>query len=86
MIEVDIKADVLGFLNEGLEYIIAKSQKVLDFGTDKFVRILTSTRKVYVATRNEKQAIITDWDEDIHLLDGCVLNVKRLLDEEDIAY
>jgi len=86
VIEVDIKADVSGFLNEELEYIIAKSQKMLDFGTDKVVWILTANRKIYVATRNEKQAIITDWDEDILLLDGCVLNVKRLLDDEEIAY
>jgi hypothetical protein len=86
VIEVDIKADVSEFLNEDLEYIIAKSQKMLDFGTDKVVWILTSTRKVYVATRHEKQAIITDWDQDIPLLDGCVLNVMRLLDEEEISY
>lgn len=86
VIEVDIKADVAEFLNEDLDYIIAKSQKMLDFGTDKVVWILTSTRKLYVATRNQKQAVITDWDEDIHLLDDCTLNVKRLLDEEEITY
>jgi hypothetical protein len=86
VIGVDIKADVSAFINQDLEYIIAKSQKMLDFGVDKVVWILTSTRKIYVATRNEKQAIITDWDQDVPLLDDCVLNVKRLLEEEDISY
>lgn len=86
VIEVDIKADVSGFLNEDTAYIIEKSQKMLDFGTDKVIWVLTDNRKIYVATRHEKQAIITDWDEDILLLDGCVLNVKQLLDDEEIAY
>jgi Uma2 family endonuclease len=86
VIEVDIKADLSNFLNEETDYILAKSQKMLDFGVDKVVWILTSNRKIIVSTRNEKQAIITDWDDDILLLDGCVLNVKQLLDDEEIAY
>jgi Uma2 family endonuclease len=86
VIEVDIKADLSNFLNEETDYILAKSQKMLDFGVDKVVWILTSNRKIIVSTRNQKQAIITDWDDDILLLDGCVLNVKQLLDDEEIAY
>jgi hypothetical protein len=86
VIEVDIKADLSGFDSKELTYITGKAQKMLDFGVDKVVWILTENRKIYVATRNEKQAIFTDWDDDITLLDGCVLNVKRLLDEEEIDY
>lgn len=83
---MDIKADLVDFLNEDTNYILDKSQKILDLGVDKVVWILTATRKIIVSTRNEKQAIITDWDDDILLLDGCVLNVKQLLDDEEIAY
>ncbi len=86
VIEVDIKADLSDFANKELTYITGKVQKMLDFGVEKVVWILTENRKVYVATRNEKQAIFTDWDDEITLLDGCILNVKRLLDEEEIDY
>jgi Uma2 family endonuclease len=86
VIEVDIKADLVDFLNEETDYILSKSQKMLDFGVDKVVWILTSNRKIIVSTRNEKQAIITDWDDNILLLDDCILNVKQLLDDEEIAY
>ena len=86
VIEVDIKADLANFQDEETNYILDKSQKMLDFGVDKVVWILTHNRKIIVSTRNEKQAIITDWDNDILLLDGCVLNVKQVLDDEEIAY
>jgi hypothetical protein len=86
VIEVDIKADLSEFDNKDLSYITGKAQKMLDFGVEKVVWILTGNRKIYVATRHQKQAIFTDWDDEITLLDGCILNVKRLLDEEEIEY
>ncbi len=85
VIEVDIKADLENFLNAD-NYLIQKSQKMLDFGTDRVIWILTETRKVFVASRNEKQWIITDWDQDIVVMDGCALNIKQLLDDEEIDY
>ncbi len=85
VIEVDIKADIEAFLNEG-SYLFQKSQKMLDFGTERVIWILTETRKVFVAARDQKQWIITDWDQDITVMDGCVLNIKQLLDEEEIDY
>ena len=86
VIEVDIKADLANFQDEETNYILNKSQKMLDFGVGKVIWILTSNRKIIISTRNEKQAIITDWDDDILLLDDCILNVKQLLDDEEIAY
>ena len=85
VIEVDIKADVENFLNAD-NYLIQKSQKMLDFGTERVIWILTETRKVFVAARDQKQWIITNWDQDITVMDGCILNIKQLLDEEEIDY
>lgn len=85
VIEVDIKADVESFLNAD-NYLIQKSQKMLDFGTERVIWILTETRKVFVAARDQKQWIITNWDQDITVMDGCTLTIKQLLDEEEIDY
>lgn len=86
VIEVDIKAEVSSFQNEETNYILQKSQKILDFGTEKVVWILTDSQKIFVIDKNETKWYVVNWSEDIPLLDNCVLNIKQLLDEEDIQY
>lgn len=85
VIEVDIKADLEDFSNESA-YLFQKAKKILDFGTERVLWILTDLRKVFVAEQGQKQWFITDWDQDIVVLDNCVLNIKVLLDEEEIDY
>ena len=86
VIEVDIKADVADFPDREDGYIIEKSQKLLDFGVEKVLWIVTGKQKVYVIDRNDPTWYIINWSENIALLDDCVLNVKQLLDDEEIAY
>lgn len=86
VIEIDIKADVSDFLNQETGYLLDKSQKILDFGAEKIIWILTHSRKIFVADRNQTHWYFTDWSEDIPLLDDCILNVKKLLDEDEIEY
>lgn len=86
VIEVDIKAEVSNFQNEETNYILQKSQKILDFGTEKVVWILTDSQKIFVIDKNETKWYVVNWSEDIPLLDNCVLNINQLLDEEDIQY
>jgi Uma2 family endonuclease len=86
VIEVDIKAEVSSFQNEETNYILQKSQKMLDFGTEKVVWILTDSQKIFVIDQNETKWYVVNWSENIPVLDGCVLNVKQLLEEEDIHY
>ncbi len=86
-IEVDIKAEIelADFPAKEMDYIFDKSQKLLDFGVEKVIWITTRTRKVVVATQAQTW-IITDWHNDFELMAGCTLNIKQLLDNEDIAY
>ena len=58
VIEVDIKADLANFQDEDTNYILDKSQKMLDFGVDKVVWILTGNRKIVVSTRNENKPLL----------------------------
>jgi hypothetical protein len=80
VIEVDIKAEISSFQNEETNYILQKSQKMLDFGTEKVVWILTDSQKVFVIDKNETRWYVVNWSENIPLLDDCVLNIKQLLE------
>ncbi len=86
VIEVDIKADVTDFSAKETDYLLQKSQKMLDFGVEKVVWLLTALRKTYVIARHDPRWYVVNWTEDIPLLDGCVLNIQRLLEEEEIEY
>lgn len=86
VIEVDIKADLSDFPTKADEYIMRKSQKLLDFGVEKVLWIITSAKKVYVIDRNDPTWYVVNWSENIAVLDDCVLNIKQLLDDEEIAY
>ncbi len=63
-----------------------KANKMLGFGVEKVLWIVTSLQRVYVIDRNNPTWYIVDWSEPIVVLDGCSLNIKQLLDEEEIEY
>jgi len=86
VIEVDIKADLSDFPNKADEYIMRKSQKLLDFGVEKVLWIITGMQKVYVIDRNDPTWYVVNWSENITVVDDCILNIKQLLDEEGIEY
>ena len=66
-------------------YMLAKSQKLLDFGTEKVVWILTESKKIFVIIPGKEWKIV-DFDTDIPILDDCVLNLAKLLEEEGVEY
>jgi len=85
-IEVDTKIE---FDEETFDspqfYMLAKSQKLLDFGTEKVVWILTESKKIFVIIPGKEWKIV-DFDTDIPILDDCVLNLAKLLEEEGVEY
>ncbi|CAN5652469.1 hypothetical protein BH09BAC4_BH09BAC4_31070 [soil metagenome] len=86
VIEVDIKADVSDFEGTLDGYLIQKSQKLIDFGVEKVIWVITAAQKVYVIDRNDPTWYVVNWSENIPILDGCILNIKQLLDDEEIDY
>ncbi len=86
VVEVDIKADLVDFLNRENGYIMEKSQKLLDFGVERILWIVTDTRKVYVIDRNDPTWYVVNWSENITVLDDCVLNINQLLADEAIDF
>ena len=86
VIEVDIKIDLTEFDNNPDSYVMQKARKLLDFGVERVFWIITSFQKIYVIDRNDPTWHIVDWSTPINILDDCQLNVKQLLDEEEIDY
>jgi hypothetical protein len=84
-IEIDVKIDLslTEWTNEW-DYVIAKSNKMLDFGTEKVIWITTKSKKIFVSSKTERWYLV-DFHEDIPLFDGCVLNLQSLLDEEGVV-
>jgi Uma2 family endonuclease len=85
-IEVDVKIDLslTEWTNEW-DYVIAKTNKMLDFGTEKVIWITTKSKKIFVGSNVERWYLV-DFHEDIPLFDDCVLNLKRLIDEEGVDF
>jgi len=65
-------------------YVHLKTQKTLDFGTEKVIWIFTASRKVMVAERGNDW-IISDWDKTVELLDGVSFNIPAYLQEQGIT-
>lgn len=86
VIEIDIKADVSDFESKSDGYLIQKSQKLIEFGVEKVIWVITAAQKVYVIDRNDPTWYVVNWSENITLLDDCVLNIKQLLQDEEIDY
>ena len=80
-IEVDVKIDS----DQELDYIFSKSAEMLAFGTQKIAWIITKNKKIIVFAQGQTTQIF-DWDNDILLMENITLNLKKLLDEEDVLY
>ncbi|GAB4028288.1 Uma2 family endonuclease [Spirosoma gilvum] len=85
VIEVDVKIDLTEFDGIEFNYVAEKNQRLFDFGVERVLWVLSKHRRVMIAQPNQDW-IFTDWGNDITVMDGCILNVKKLLDEEEIVY
>ena len=87
VIEVDIKAsiEITDYPAKEMDYIFDKSQKLLDFGVEKVFWVTTKTRKIFMATQHQNW-VIMDWNSDIEIMDGCIINLKQILDDEEVSY
>ncbi len=81
VVEVDIDVDLSD--RRSLDYIAHKTQKLLQFGTQKVVWILTDSQMVLVALPG-RDWIMTHWANEVELLDGQTFNIASYLKEEGI--
>ncbi len=82
IVEVDTKADVSNF-NDALEYMEVKTEKLLNFGTEKLLWVLTKSKKIIVISESKKW-YFADWDEEINIIDDLKFSLQTLINENGI--
>ncbi len=80
-IEVDVKIET----DKDLDYVFSKSEEMMNFGTEKILWVLTKYKKIFVFSKNETTQIL-NWNKDVVVMEGVVLNIHDLLEEEDISH
>lgn len=81
VIEIDI--DIDPSVMQDIEYLNRKTQKLLDFGVEKVIWVLTNIKKVMIANAH-KPWMMVEWTEDIEILDGISFNIQTFLDKRGI--
>ena len=83
-IEVDIDADLENFETPDA-YIYAKTEKLLDFGVEKMIWVMSESKKVLVATKGEDWQVI-NWSKEIEIIDGISFNIGKYLKDEESPF
>ena len=83
-IEVDINADMEEELSE-TSYIQQKTDKLLAFGVEKVIWVLSDSKKVIVATPHDNWQMI-DWHKEIEVVDGVGFCIGGYLKEEGSVF
>jgi hypothetical protein len=76
IIEIDTKVDTQ---NDAMNYFYIKTEKLLNFGVEKVIWITSKSKKVMIATNNDKEWKILNWQEKIEIIDGISLSITDLL-------
>ncbi len=82
-IEVDINIEAPDL--EIDSYIFNKTQKLLNFGVQKVIWIITKSKKVTVDTKNEDWQV-KDWNKDIEVFDGIIFNIGEYLRKKGSSF
>ena len=82
VIEVDTKADLTKY-GDILNYMKEKTQDLLDSGVKKVIWYTTMDKKVMIAEPN-KPWLIDNWNCNVEIIDGIIINLGKLLKEEGI--
>jgi hypothetical protein len=83
-IEVDIDADIEDF--EFPEaYINLKTDKLLAFGVEKVIWILSESKKIMIATKDENWQIM-NWHKEVEITEGINFNIGQYLQEGESPF
>ncbi len=82
VIEIDTKADLTKY-GDILNYMKEKTQDLLDSGVKKVIWYTTIDKKVMIA-EPDKPWLINNWNYNVEIIDGIIINLGKLLEEEGI--
>lgn len=75
--EIDTKADIEQW-STPLDYYYTKTDELLEFGVEKIIWIFTETKKIMIA-ESGKDWVVTNWDQDIQILDDIHIKISRII-------
>lgn len=81
-IEVDVKIEA-GQFPSPEDYFFRKSEKMIGFGTERVIWVLTESRKIMVMDRSRKWTVY-EWDEMVPVFDQYQFCLNDLLKEEGV--
>ena len=81
VVEVDVKVALED--SQEIDFIIEKTQSLLDYGTKKVIWVTSKTKKILIA-ESGKDWIMKDWSKEFELMNGILANVGQYLKENDI--
>lgn len=82
VIEVDISIEAEGITEMG--YVFQKSERLIDFGCERVIWVLSEIQKVVIFTPGA-EAEILNWYSDIAVLHDITFNIGTYLDSEGIS-
>ena len=82
-IEVDVSIDTTDFTEQ--TYIHQKTDRLLSWGVEKVIWVLSASKKVIVAEQG-KDWLIVDWSKDIEIIDGVKFNISQYLEKSGVNF
>ncbi|MDR6803036.1 Uma2 family endonuclease [Dyadobacter sp. BE34] len=82
VIEVDISVEAEGITEMG--YVFQKSERLIEFGCERVIWVLTEIQKVVVFTPGAEAEILS-WHSDVTVLHNMSFNIGTYLDAEGIS-
>ncbi len=84
VIEIDINIEMLDKTSNPFdEYAMAKIDRLLNFGVERFLWIFSKSKTVFVAEKNQNW-YFTSWDKKVEMMNGIELSVSELLKSKGI--
>lgn len=81
-IEIDVNIDTTDFTEQ--TYIYRKTDRLLSWGVEKVIWVLSASKKVIVAEQG-KDWLLIDWSKDIEIIDGIKCNVSQYLEKSGVV-
>lgn len=82
-IEIDVNIDTTDFTEQ--TYIYQKTDRLLSWGVEKVIWVLSASKKVIVAEQG-KDWLLVDWSKDIEIIDGIKFNISQYLEKSGVNF
>lgn len=83
--EIDVKIDLTKSKTTESEYITRKTKKLLKFGVEKVIWILTASQTIIIAEANQTDWKMFDFSGEIDIMNDISFSIKQLVEERGLS-